>query len=27
MREYEEPEEELTAWVREGGEKLGLVTK
>jgi hypothetical protein len=27
MREYEEPEEELTAWVREGGEKLGLVEK
>ena len=27
MREYEEPEEELTAWVREGGEKLGLVTQ
>ena len=26
MREYEEPEEELTQWMREGGEKLGLVT-
>lgn len=25
MREYEEPEEELTTWIREGGEKLGLV--
>jgi hypothetical protein len=27
MREYEEPEEELTQWMREGGEKLGLMTK
>jgi hypothetical protein len=27
MREYEEPEEELTTWIREGGEKLGLVEK
>jgi hypothetical protein len=27
MREYEEPEEELTQWMREGGEKLGLVTQ
>jgi hypothetical protein len=25
MREYEEPEEELTTWLKEGGEKLGLV--
>jgi hypothetical protein len=27
MREYEEPEEELTTWLKEGGEKLGLVTQ
>jgi hypothetical protein len=27
MRDYEEPEEELTQWMREGGEKLGLVTQ
>jgi len=25
MREYEEPEEELTTWLKEGQEKLGLV--
>jgi hypothetical protein len=25
MRELEEPEEELTTWLKEGGEKLGLV--
>ena len=27
MREYEEPEEELTTWLKDGQEKLGLVTK
>lgn len=27
MREYAEPEEELTTWLREGQEKLGLVTQ
>jgi len=27
MREFAEPEEELTAWVREAGEKLGLTAK
>ena len=27
MREYEEPEEELTTWIKEGGDKLGLVTQ
>ena len=27
MRELEEPEEELTTWLREGQEKLGLVTQ
>jgi hypothetical protein len=27
MREYEEPEEELTTWLKEGQEKLGLVTQ
>jgi hypothetical protein len=26
MREYEEPEEELTTWLKEGQEKLGLVS-
>jgi hypothetical protein len=26
MREYEEPEEELTTWLKEGSDKLGLVT-
>ena len=27
MREYEEPEEELTTWLKEGSDKLGLVTQ
>jgi hypothetical protein len=27
MREYEEPEEELTTWLKDGQEKLGLVTQ